>query len=189
MRLWLRIFNLELEVYRDTRQIDRAVVLISEIEKYLVKYKQEIPDTYSLMLSYQIGYMFILKKDYSSALHWINKILNSNYAETRNELQCYARVLNFIIHFELDNIIVLRYAVDNARRFFKKKKLSSHSLSTVLRMFSKLSLAGPEQYSEIFLDSLKTLSENLKTDDMSDYIDIPSWIESKIRNSVSQSRL
>lgn len=183
IRLWLRIFNLELEVYRDTKQLARALDLIIEIEKFNEKNKQLVPPGYRLMLNYQIANIYFLRAEYAMSLHWVNQILNEKYAEIKNDLQCYARLLNLFIHFELDNIIVLRYAVDNTRRFIKKKKNSDPIVDRILKLFSILSLAVPTDYLNIMVKFEKEIHSTEYKDGLlfNDYIDIRYWIEIKIR--------
>jgi hypothetical protein len=191
LRLWLRIFNLELEVYRDTRQLNKAVALITEMECYAQKHDAVIPDNYRIMLWYQAANIWFLKKDYSKCLHWINLILNFNFGDIRNDLQCYARILNLLIHFELDNIIVLRYSVDSARRFLKKKKADGAEEQSIIRMFSRLSLVHPEKYKEVFTNSHKELyhQRSERTEHIQDYLDLRSWIEGNLKNRGNQNRL
>jgi hypothetical protein len=182
VRLWLRIFNLELEVYRDTRQLAKGVQLISEAEHYLVMHKKIIPDNYRIMLYYQFACIYFLDTNYSRSLYWINAIVNYNFGEIRNELQCYARIMNLMVHFELQNILVLRYAVDSCRRFFKKKKYIHPFGQKTLLMFSRLSLALPEDYPGIFERSYNDLfNKNTKVaEEAKDYIDMEAWIKSKL---------
>jgi hypothetical protein len=183
VRLWLRIFNLELELYRDSKQLSKGLALIREVESFLNKHKTGIPDNYRIMLYYQITCIYFLKGNYSKSLKWVNEIVNANFGETRNELQCYARLLNLVIHFELNNIIVLRYAVDSCRRFFKKKKLSGGFENELLALFSRLSVAPAKEYRQIFERSYCEINSKHATyaEKAMDYIDIKGWIEGKIK--------
>ena len=57
----------------------------------------------------------------SKALPWINRLLNQPKSELRIDLQCYARILNLIIHFDLGNFDVVEYKVNSAHRFIFKR--------------------------------------------------------------------
>lgn len=183
VRLWLRIFNLELEVYRDTRQLQKGTILIREVESYLDSREDLIPDNYRIMLFYQITGIWFMKNNFSKALYWVNKIVNANFGETRIEIQCYARFLNLMIHFELDNILVLRYAVDSCRRFLKKKKSVDPFGQEVLQLFAKLSLAASGEYKTIFrkFHDVVYVKENHPDDKFQDYIDLKAWVIRKMR--------
>jgi len=186
LRLWLRIYNLELEIYRDTRQLTKAMILTKEIEAYLEKHSAVIPDNYRIMLWYQVANIWFLKQDYAACLHWVNLILNYNFGDTRNDLQCFARILNLLVHFELDNIIVLRYSVDSTRRFFRKKKADSPEVQAIIGMFSRLSVAPPQKYKEVVTASYDELFHDPSpgTEHIQDYLDLRSWMRRKFRKQI-----
>jgi hypothetical protein len=183
VRLWLRIFNLELEVFRDTKQLDKGIALIKEVGAYIDEHKNSIPDNYHIMLYYQMASIYFLKNDFSKSLYWINQILNTNFGEVRNDLQCYSKLLNLMVHFELNNIIVLRYSVDSTRRFFKKKKFNEEFELKILRLFSRLGQSYPSEYGNTFRKSYQELyGKGVKiNEELQDYIDFRGWIENKIK--------
>lgn len=180
VRLWLRVFNVELEMYRDSRQLEKGIALMDEIQRFIEKRPKAIPADYILLFHYQFANIFFLKKDYPKSMRWLNEIINSNFGNTREDIQCYARILNLIVHFELNNIIVLRYAVDSCRRFLKKKSAEISSGKALLNLFSKLGHAYPEEYHAIFK---KAYAEIFPPDfrQTQDYVDIKSWVEEKMK--------
>ena len=108
------------------------------------------------MFYYQFANIFFQKKDFSKSLHWLNENINSSFRSVREDIQSYARILNLIVHFELNNIIVLRYAVDSCRRFLKKRRIDNSSVNEVLNLFSKLSQAYPKEYEPFFRKSYQS---------------------------------
>ena len=183
VRLWVRLFNIKLEMYRDKKDIARGIVLIKEIQEFIEQHNQAVPDEYLLFFYYQFAYMFFLNKDHSKSLLWLNEIMNRNFGRLHEDVQSYARILGLIIHFELNNIIVLRYAVVSCRRFLKKKKNLQEFETILLRFFSRLSTVRKDEYAELFRNFYKNLfgGEEIKvSDNVLDYIDIKSWLESNI---------
>ncbi|WP_257669961.1 hypothetical protein [Parapedobacter tibetensis] len=180
VRLWLRTFNVELEMYRDSRQLEKGIALMDEIQQFIEKRRKAIPADYILLFYYQFANIFFLKKEYAKSLRWLNEILNSNFVNIREDIQSYARILNIIVHFELNNIIVLRYAVDSCRRFLKKKSTEISSGKKLLNLFSKLSHAYPEEYQAIFKKAHTELFPP-HFRQTQDYIDIKGWLEEKIK--------
>ena len=180
VRLWLRTFNVELEMYRDSRQLEKGVALMEEIQQFIEKRRKAIPTDYILLLYYQFANILFLKKEYLKSLRWLNEIINPNFGNTKEDIQCYARILNLIVHFELNNIIVLRYAVDSCRRFLKKKRMNMGSDKKLLNLFSKLSHAYPEEYQVIFKKAYAEIFPP-SSRQTQDYIDIKGWLEEKIK--------
>lgn len=180
VRLWLRTFNVELEMYRDARELEKAIVLMDEIQQFIEERRKAIPDDYILLLYYQFANIFFLKKEYAKSLRWLNEIINSKFGDTKEDIQSYARILNLIVHFELNNIIVLRYAVDSCRRFLQKRKFEVNSGKKILNLFSKLSHAYPHEYAAIFK---RTHAEIFVPNSQppQDYIDLKGWLEEKLK--------
>jgi hypothetical protein len=179
VRLWLRTFNVELEMYRDSRQLEKGIVLMDEIHRFIETRRKAIPPDYILLFYYQFANIFFLKKEYLKSLRWLNEIINAKFGNTREDIQCYARIMNLMVHFELDNIIVLRYAVDSCRRFLKKTSIEISSDKKLLNLFSKLCHAYPEGYQTIFKKAhAEMFPPNSKQ--TQDYIDIKGWLEEKI---------
>lgn len=182
MRLWIRLFNLELELYRDTKDLVRGLKLIEEASIYLNQREKLIPQDYQLMLYYQFAHFFMMNKDFSRALHWVSMILGKNFGSVRDDIQIYARLMNLMVHFDLGNIIVLRYAVDSCRRFLKKKKQLSPQLAEILRFFGKLSHAPLAEHKSLFEEMNRSLA-GVDHDHFlaEDYLDLRQWIRVKLK--------
>ena len=181
IRLWLRTFNVELEMYRDSKEVEKGMLLIHKIQNFIEPRRTKIPDDYILMFYYQFSNIYFQNKEFSNSLHWLNEIINSNFGNAREDIQCYARILNLIVHFELNNIIVLRYSVDSCRRFLKKRRIDNNSINEILSLFSKLSQAYPHEYQAIFK---KSYTKFLHADsrELQDFIDIKGWLEVKVES-------
>ncbi len=181
-RIFIKTYNVELELYRDLKEWTRALELMSEISAFLDA--QIVPDKYRLSFHYQFAYIYFQLKEYSQSLAMINNIVNENYGEERADLQTYARFLLLMIHFELGNIIVLKYAVESTRRFLKKRRGSLLNFeSTLLRFFSRLSLSPAHEYKRLFKNlsiSLFQGHSDKQRANILDYVDFESWIDTKL---------
>ena len=182
-KLLLRTYNVELEMYRDTENIKHGIKLIDEIVKFVKINYDSIPPDYKSLLFYQFAYIYFLDKNFSQSLIWTNKIISYEIGRGREDIESYARFLNLIIHFELNNIYVLRYAVEATRRFLKKKRELKDFEKVLLKFFSRLSTQHHEKHKalfvclnkDIFADTTPAQKENIL-----DYLNFTKWIESKI---------
>ena len=143
-----------------------------------------IPNNYLLSFYYQFGYIHFQLGEYSESLVSINKILNTNFGDERSDLQTYARFLFLMIHFELGNITLLRYAVDNTRRFLKKRRGALFPFEKeLLKFFSKLSVSSAYKYQTLFGKLSASLFKHHTEDQRSnilDYLDFESWIKKRL---------
>jgi hypothetical protein len=179
----LQTYNVELEMYRDSGDFERGIARIDEISSYLKKPNRFIPADYKLMLFYQFAYLHFMKEAYKDSLHWLNEIFKAKLGLAREDIQSYARFLNLIIHFELGNITVLKYAVDACRRFLKKKRELRPFESVLLRFFSRISLAHPENYPDLFQQLQHDLfsdSDKTEIENALDYLNFQKWIEGRL---------
>ncbi|MEM7107697.1 MAG: hypothetical protein AAF519_05675 [Bacteroidota bacterium] len=186
LRMFVKTYNVELELYRDLKDWSRAENLMAEITHLIQTHV--IPNNYLLSFYYQFGYIHFQLSEYSASLVSINKILNTNFGDERTDLQTYARFLFLMIHFELGNITLLRYAVDNTRRFLKKRRGAPFSFEKeLLKFFSKLSLSPRHKYPSLFEKLSVTLFRHHTEDQRSnilDYLDFESWLAKHLDKSL-----
>jgi tetratricopeptide (TPR) repeat protein len=181
-RLILRTYNIELEIYRDTESLEHASHLIDEIQKLLSEHQDRVPSSYLISLWFQFAYIFFLRKQYKSALRWINEILNSSFGEQRKDLHFQTHLLNLMVHLELRNFFVMRYFVDSTRRLYKKNHALKPHHKFILLFFNSAGNQPESNHKALFeqlhhnLFSTPTLIPNNELD----YIDWKKWISEKI---------
>lgn len=180
----LRTYNIELEIYRDTKEFEGKQGFIADVEGFVEKYRYKMSSEYLISFWFQLAYIFFLQKNFKKALKWVNNILSHNFKAVREDIQIQGRMLNLMIHLEQQNLFVLRYYVDNTRRYLRKKKLIEPFETALLRFFSAMGKAVPSEYKdkyqalydELFLpnEAPLILQETL------DYIDYKAWLEEKL---------
>lgn len=183
MKLQLRGYNIELEMYRDTGQFDKGLLLIAEVKKFMKEHQNNIPAEYLVLLHYQFAYLNFMTRNLREALKDINEILNFTSANVRDDIYSFTRFLNLIIHYELNNIIVLRYAVAATRRFLKKKRKLMPFEKVLLRFFARISttpiIRQKELFTKLYQDLVQSHPPLLSESDL-DYLDFKGWIEGKL---------
>lgn len=178
-KLHLRTFNIELEIYRDTKDWEKGIQLIEKVAAFISKNQKTISETYLLQLWYQFAYIYFMSSDYNNALKWVNEILNYKFGAERKDLQSYARLLNLMVHFELGNSFVLKYAVDSTRRWLRKQKSIEPFERVLLKFFSKISNAPKGEFKGMFRKLSQELFDGeqpLVTENDLDYLDFRGWI-------------
>lgn len=183
VKLLLRTYNVEIELYRDTADYAKGIALAKPINAFLEKYKDQVPQEYVLSFYYQFSYLYFISSDYKPALRWLNQVFNTPFGDTRQDMQTYARFLNLMIHLELDNTVVLKYAVDACRRFLRKKRNPAPFEQVLLAFFSKVCLVPKAQYPQLFAQLYKDLfqGEGMINSSVLDYIDFKTWIEGHLK--------
>ena len=71
-----------------------------------------------LVFYYRIACLYFGSGDNESAIDYLNLIINQKNPDYREDIQCFARILNLIAHFELGNSQLVEYQVKSVYRFF-----------------------------------------------------------------------
>ncbi len=182
LRTLLRTYNIELELYRDQKDISKSKSLMPVIISFLEKYEKSVPDNYFILFWNQFAYVEFIAGSYSNALIWVNKIMQIK-SNSRIDIQRYTRLLHLIIHFELGNVIFLRYSIESCRRFLRKTGAASLFEKICLKHFAKLSHLPQSEYRHQLISLRRDLFEknpNLVTENILDYIDINKWLSEKL---------
>lgn len=175
----------EMVMYLDTGEFHKSASVRDEIIGGLEKYGDKINTIEEITLLYNLFYSYFGTGEYQKALGIINKLLNEYQKELRYDIQCAARILNLVLHYELRNTMLLEYnAVSTYRFLYKSKRL--YKLETVVLNFIRRKM--PDIYTEkeeieAFKELRKEfmeLSEHPYEKKAFEYFDYISWLDSKI---------
>ncbi|MEM9327662.1 MAG: hypothetical protein AAGA85_18485 [Bacteroidota bacterium] len=166
-------------------------LLLSRIESRLEQFIGMIDKHSELILFYKIACLHFGNQDYRAALKWLNRIINSEDLDIREDVHSFARIINLITHYELGNRDVLEYAVRSTYRFLLKKEDLHHFQQCILDFIKNLSWSMTD---EQLIQAFKHLRTKLLPIASSQYdrrafvyFDIISWLESKIENRPIES--
>lgn len=182
------INNIELVIFGNMGDFDKGVELIHSIEPHIKNNINSLSYA-ETALFYNISYIYFGVGKYVMALHWLNKILNTNNLEIdpASDLYCHAKIYNIIIHYELSNQDLLDYIIKGTYQFlYKKKRL--YKIETLVLNFIK-NKSAPSMSRRELSESFKGLHSELleiSKDPFEKkalkYFDWISWLESKIQN-------
>ncbi len=80
---------------------------VPEIEEKLHEYALFVDSHRILVFNYKIATLYFGAGDHGTAIDFLHKIINDNQVGLRNDLQCYARLIHLLCHFELGNEEIL----------------------------------------------------------------------------------
>ncbi|MBD0288225.1 MAG: hypothetical protein ICV79_22780, partial [Flavisolibacter sp.] len=159
-----------------------GLALVPEIEEKLQEYALYLDHHRVLVFYYKIASLYFGSGDYEKTIDYLNKIIHWK-VDLRNDLQCYARLLHLIAHYELGNYELMEYLIKSVYRFMAKMEnlsLVEEEIFHFLR--SSLSLS-PQQIKPAFqalAHKLKSLERNRSETRAFMYLDFVSWLESKV---------
>jgi len=165
---------------------DSGVILMNRIKPGLEEFIDRMDRHSRLILYYKIACLYFGNENFNESIHWLNKIINTEEGGLREDVLCFARILNLISHFELGNTDVIEYYLRSTYRFLSRKD-DLHNYQKYILNFMKGLTRGMSN--EDFVYKFKDLRKKLLPLVNSPYekrafiyFDIISWLESKIED-------
>jgi hypothetical protein len=180
-------------VYLNTSRINKhflegtfteGLELVPEIIQKLKEYELYLDRHRVLIFYYKIASLYFGSGDSSTAIDFLNKIINWK-VDLRTDLQCYSRLLHLIAHYELGNYDLMEYLIKSVYRFMAKMEnlsIVEEEIFAFLRRSFHLLKSDIKPELEKLLLKLKLYEHKRFETRAFLYLDIISWLESKIEN-------
>ena len=160
-----------------------GVLLVPEIEEKLEEYKLQLDSHRILVFYYKIASLYFGCGQIDKSIDYLNRIINRS-TPLRTDLQCYARLLHLIAHYELGNFELLEYLTKSVYRFMAKMDNLGIVEKELFRFLKNSFYIDSKDLDK----ALVGLKENLKKHEQDKteiraylYLDIISWLESKMQ--------
>ena len=184
-------FRIQTFIYITTAKINQhfmlgtfkeGLSLVPSINEKLEEYALFLDRHRILVLNYKIATLYFGSGDYATCIDYLQKIINDN-VELRNDLQCYARLLHLMAHYELKNYELMEYLTKSVYRFMSKMEnltVVEEEMFKFLRNSFHVSRHKLKPELEKFLAKTKALEKNRFETRSFAYLDVISWVESKV---------
>jgi hypothetical protein len=158
--------------------------LVPHIEEKLEEYALFLDKHRILVFNYKIASLYFGSGDYNATIDYVQRIINEP-TDLRNDLQCYARLLHLLSHYEMGNFGLMEPLTKSVFRFMAKMEnltVVEEEMFRFLRNSLQLTRNRIRQELELFLQKIKHLEKNRFETRAFAYLDIISWVESKVYN-------
>lgn len=142
--------------------------------------------SYRSILHYNLSILYFNTGNHNTALTWNELFLNENPEKYNEDLYHFSKLLNLIIHFELQHNELVPDLVRSTYRFLYKNKKLFKTEDAILR-FIRIRLPKANSPKELihFFKLLKSELEEISKDPYEakalELFDFISWLESKIK--------
>lgn len=162
-----------------------GLALMPELDSFIASDEYNLDDHRVLVFYYLMACMYFGSGDNDEAIHYLNLIINQKNPDYREDIQCFARILNLIAHYELGNMRLVEYQVKSVYRFLSKMEDLHAVQKEIFRFLRKTPRIQKSETRDEFI-RLKSQLVKLESDPFERrpflYLDIISWLESKIEN-------
>lgn len=162
--------------------------IIPELLDNLEHYKAHLDTHRTLVFYYKIASLYFGSGHYHQAIDYLTRIIKHKDS-LREDLQCFARILNLIAHYEAGEDANLDYQIRSVYQFLAKMNDQQPMQVEIFRFLRTVSHLEPAQVREAFSAlkaKLMVIAANPYESRPFLYLDIISWLESKITNTPVQ---
>lgn len=159
--------------------------LVEKIQKRIKKYQDRIDGHHIMVFYYKIACLYFGDGNNKKCIEFLNKIINNKSLEMREDLMCFSRILSLVAHYEAGLDYHLDRLVKSTYKFLIKMNDLHEVQKEMIRFLRNLPEVSPLEIKTEF----KKLHHKLKGYEDHPYerraflyLDIISWLESKIEN-------
>jgi len=184
-------FRMQAFVYLTSARINQHLMkgsfgeglkLVPAIGKGLDEFSMYIDRHRVLVIQYKTALLYFGNGNYEESIDHLQKIINGP-VDIRIDLQCYARLLHLLAHFELGNDEIIESLIRSVFRFMSRME----NLTVVEEEMFKFLRNNVYESAEKLKPGLKKLLLQIKKFEKNrfetrvfSYLDIISWVESKV---------
>ncbi len=187
VKLFSSSYSIELTIYIQQGEFEKALELVPKIEEGLNLYAQKLSKVREAYFYSNIAISYFAVEKYSQALKWVNALLNDiGIAESEN-IHCFTQLLNLIVHIELKNDDLIPYAFKSTYRYLKTRNRVyqfEHIFLDFIGQFIKTkSREEQRKLYQKLVSELKKIAEDPFEKAAFEFFDFISWAESKVEKT------
>ena len=165
-----------------TGTFTEALQLVPDMERQLQEDSIHLDQHRLMVFQYKTATLYFGNGDYSTAIDYLQDLI-SQPVDLRYDLQCYARLVHLLCHYELGNYDLVEYLSKSVYRFMAKMKNLTkveEEIFKFLRTSFRVSAKQLQPELEKLLNRIKHLETNRYETRSFAYLDVISWVESKV---------
>lgn len=185
---FIYIAGAKINFYNITGLCDEGLKEIPHIEEKMAEYDLFLDKHRIMVVTYKIAMLYYLSGNYSTAIDYLQKIINDSTG-LRTDLQCYSRLMHLMAHYELGNLELMDSLTRSVYRYMSRMKnltIIEQEMFRFLRNSFKFTNRQLIPEFEVFLQKVKHLEKNRFETRSLAYLDIISWLESKVEGRPMQ---
>ncbi len=162
---------------------NKGLQLIPETEKHLSMYGNLIGEHYHMVFYYKFACLQFGVENYDQTIYYLNKIIDHKSPRMREDLMCFSRILNLMAHYEAGKDDRLEADLKSVYKFLKKMNALNKVQLELIQFIRELGNIYPQDLKDAFIrlhKKLRGFEDNPLERRAFLYLDILSWLESKI---------
>jgi len=180
---FIYLYTNKLNIHFLSGCFSEGLPLVPEIEQQISFHKNRIDQHHIMLFYYKIACMYFGVGDYNACINYLNKIISTKNLTIREDLMCFARILNLVAHFDAGLDENLEVQLKDTYRFLLKMNDLHAIQKEMLKFLREVVDLYPHQIKGAFkkLHAILSKYEDHPYEKRAFlYLDVLSWLESKI---------
>ncbi|KAF2326786.1 hypothetical protein [Flavobacterium ginsenosidimutans] len=182
---FLYVYNNKLNLHILEGTFAESEYLIPEILNKLKLHSEHLDEHHEMLFFYKIASIYFGSEKYNECINYLDKIINNKNLTMREDLMCFARLLSLIAHYELGKDYYLENHLKSTYKFLLKMNDLHEVQKEIIKFLRNLNNFYPADIKKEFKKMhtrFVELEKNTYEKRAFLYLDIISWLESKIEN-------
>jgi len=182
---FLYLYLNKINLYFLEGNFNNGLSLIPEVLEEIESHKLKIDEHHIMVFYYKFASLHFGATNYEQCIFYLEKIIKNKNLTMREDLLCFSRILNLVAHYEAGIDQNLEVLIKSTYKFLIKMDELGLVQKKFIAFLRNLSNIYPHQLRKAFIELHKELKvfENHPFEKRSFmYLDIISWLESKIDN-------
>ncbi len=182
--LWYLTSHEEITFYTQTLRFEQGFKAMERIEKELQENEHNFYTNWKINLYYFIAVFYFTADNFTASQKWISKILQLPATDFSSDIQCFARIINLIEHYELKNFEHLDYIMKSTYYFLRKRQRIYKYEQVIIKYMKRSLRASSEQklielFEEMKDEMLVLQKDSYEKNGMHTFNILP-WLQAKI---------
>ncbi|WP_223548867.1 hypothetical protein [Aestuariivivens sp. NBU2969] len=182
---FLYVYNNKFNLHFIEGSFKEGLPLIDEVLKELQNYRDRIDEHHIMVFYYKIASMYFGTGDTKKCILFLDKIISNKSLQMREDLLCFSRILNLVAHYEAGLDYNLDVLIRSTYKFLIKMEDLYEVQKEIIKFLRGLGDIYPHEVKGEFIklhEKLKVFENDPYQKRPFLYLDIISWLESKINN-------
>lgn len=182
---FLCIYNSKFNLHFLEGNFLEGLYLVDEVLENIKKNEDRIDEHHIMVFYYKIACLYFGAGDKKKCIEYLKKIIENKNLTMREDLMCFARILSLVAHYEAGMDYHLEVQLKSTYKFLIKMNDLREVQREIIKFLKSLGSVYPNDLKSEF----KKLHARLKTFENHPYekrtflyLDIISWLESKIED-------
>jgi hypothetical protein len=172
--------NIEMLIYEKNCDMQAGRNKIKQIEEDLKTFGNDVPFHIKSLMYVNIACFSIIDENYTAALKYLNKILNTPELSARADVNIISKVLELVVHYEMNNFDLIEYLLNSAKKILKNQGGVSKTAQLLLKFFSSIIKLSRDEHSKSFDELVFSLKRAGDGGVLMSYFDFISWAQSRV---------